>query len=376
MLTSIQCSKLLGTLSTSHFLTGRDQAHIIVSVRRDSESDLEGERIAVMKLIENMLAGDMLSLSRLITLVERDGTEVPEVIKLVYSHVGKSYCIGITGPPGAGKSTVVDRLTALMRQQGFTVGIIAADPTSPFSGGAVLGDRIRMQQHYLDDGVFIRSMATRGSQGGLPTSAGNVIKLMSAFGKDFIIVETVGVGQTELDIMQNVDTTVVVLVPEAGDSIQTMKAGLFEIADIFAVNKADRPGADILMVELKMMLQLHSKQNWWQPPVITAQALNNVGMEELYEAILKHRKALEETGRMSQRRLEQRRREFMETVESRVAAAILKLVHQDEELHKHMDMVEAGKVDPYSAADAILRPGTLMASWSRQLTKKRPKKAR
>ena len=325
-----------------------------------------------MELVKDMLAGDVLSLARLITQVERDGAEVPEVMKEVYPHLGKAYCVGITGPPGAGKSTIVDRLTAVMRRQGLTVGIIAADPTSPFTGGAVLGDRIRMQQHYLDDGVFIRSMATRGSHGGLPGSTSGVIKLLNAFGKDFVVVETVGVGQTELDIMQNADTTVVILVPEAGDTIQTMKAGLLEIADVFAVNKSDRPGADNLVAELRMMVQLYSQQSWWQAPVIATEAINDVGTEELYEQIERHRRALEETGRLSQRRQEQRRREFVETVERRLAGELLKLVERDAELGRYVAMVEAGEVDPYSAADAVLRPGTLLAGWSKLLADKLP----
>ena len=324
------------------------------------------------ELVKDMLAGDVLALARLITKIERDGGEVPEMMKLVYPYLGKAYCIGLTGPPGAGKSTVVDRLTALMRQRGLTVGIIAADPTSPFTGGAVLGDRIRMQQHYLDDGVFIRSMATRGSQGGLPRSTSGVIKLLSAFGKDFVLVETVGVGQTELDIMENVDTTVVVLTPEAGDTIQTMKAGLFEIADIFAVNKADRPGADNLVTELTMMIHLYARQGSWQVPVMATEAINDVGIQELYEHIEKHRQTLEESGRLSQRRQEQRRREFMEMVERRVAGELLRLIERDEDMSRYMAMVEAGQVDPYSAADEILRPRTLLASWSRQLAEKRP----
>lgn len=326
----------------------------------------------MMELVKDMLAGDVLALARLITKVERDGGEVPEMMKLVYPYLGKAYCIGLTGPPGAGKSTVVDRLTALMRQRGFTVGIIAADPTSPFTGGAVLGDRIRMQQHYLDDGVFIRSMATRGSQGGLPRSTSGVIKLLSAFGKDLVLVETVGVGQTELDIMENVDTTVVILTPEAGDTIQTMKAGLFEIADIFAVNKADRPGADNLVTELTMMIHLYARQGSWEVPVMATEAINDVGMQELYEHIEKHRQTLEESGRLSQRRQEQRRREFMEMVERRVAGELLRLIERDEDMSRYMAMVEAGQVDPYSAADEILRPRTLLASWSRQLAEKRP----
>ena len=338
----------------------------------DLPRNIEVRKSIVMDMVEDMLAGDVLSLSRLITKVERDGADVPQVMKQVYPHLGKAYCIGITGPPGAGKSTVVDRLTALMRQRGFTVGIIAADPTSPFTGGAVLGDRIRMQQHYLDEGVFIRSMATRGSHGGLPRATGGVVKLMSAFGKDFVLVESVGVGQTELDIMQNADTVVVVLVPDSGDAIQTMKAGLFEIADIFAVNKADRPGADNLVTELEMMVRLRSSETWWQVPVMATEAINNVGIEELYGQIEKHRQALEETGRLSQRRQEQRRREFLEIVERRVSDELLKLVERDEELRRRMAMVEAGEVDPYSAADEILRPRTLLASWSRQLAEKRP----
>jgi LAO/AO transport system kinase len=326
----------------------------------------------MMELVKDMLAGDVLALARLITKVERDGGEVPEMMKMVYPYLGKAYSIGLTGPPGAGKSTVVDRLTALMRQRGFTVGIIAADPTSPFTGGAVLGDRIRMQQHYLDDGVFIRSMATRGSQGGLPRSTSGVIKLLTAFGKDFVLVETVGVGQTELDIMENVDTTVVILTPEAGDTIQTMKAGLFEIADVFAVNKADRPGADNLVTELTMMIHLYARQGSWQVPVMATEAINDVGIQELYEHIEKHRQTLEESGRLSQRRQEQRRREFMEMVERRVAGELLRLIERDEDMSRYMAMVEAGQVDPYSAADEILRPRTLLASWSRQLAEKRP----
>src|SRR4030043_2407967 len=220
------------------------------------------KKVLATELVEEMLAGNVLSLARLITRVERDGADVPRIMKQIYPKLGKAYCAGITGPPGSGKSTIVDRLTAVMRQDCLSVGIIAADPTSPFTGGAVLGDRIRMQQHYLDEGGFIRSMATRGSHGGLPRATGGVIKLLDAFGKHFIVVETVGVGQTELDIMQNADTVVVALVPEAGDTIQTMKAGLMEIADIFAVNKADRPGADYLVGELMSMLHQSPKQSW------------------------------------------------------------------------------------------------------------------
>jgi LAO/AO transport system kinase len=325
----------------------------------------------VTELVDQTLSGNKLSLARLITRVERDGADVPQIMKQIYGRLGKAYCVGITGPPGSGKSTIVDRLTALIRRDGLSVGIIAADPTSPFTGGAVLGDRIRMQQHYLDEGVFIRSMATRGSHGGLPHATGGVIKLLDAFGKDFILVETVGVGQTELDIMQNADTVVVVVVPEAGDTIQTMKAGLFEIADIFVVNKADRAGADNLAAELRMMVQLRPEEAWWQVPIMATEAINNIGIDELYRQIKNHRRALEETGRLQQRRQERRRREFLEIVEHRISDQLLKLVEADQELSRRMTIVEAGKVDPYSAADEILRPGTLLTTRSRRLIKRK-----
>ncbi|MCJ7515400.1 MAG: methylmalonyl Co-A mutase-associated GTPase MeaB [Dehalococcoidia bacterium] len=331
------------------------------------------KEVLVTELVDEMLAGNKLSLARLITRVERDGTDVPQIMKQIYGRLGKAYCVGVTGPPGSGKSTIVDRLTALMRRDGSSVGIIAADPTSPFTGGAVLGDRIRMQQHYLDEGVFIRSMATRGSHGGLPHGTGGVIKLLDGFGKDLILVETVGVGQTELDIMQNADTVVVVVVPEAGDTIQTMKAGLFEIADIFVVNKADRAGADNLAAELRMMVQLRPEETGWQVPVMTTEAINNVGIDELYRQVKNHRRALEETGRLRQRRQERRRREFLEIVEHRITNELLKLVEDDEELSRRMAIVEAGKVDPYSAAEEIFRPVTLLTTRSRRPVKRKPR---
>ncbi|MBI3327488.1 MAG: methylmalonyl Co-A mutase-associated GTPase MeaB [Nitrospinae bacterium] len=319
--------------------------------------------MTVDDLIDKMLAGAQRPLARLISLVEREDPAVPSIIRRLYAHLGNAYSIGVTGPPGAGKSTLLDKLTALLRKQGLTVGIIAADPSSPFSGGALLGDRIRMQQHYLDPGVFIRSMATKGSHGGLPRCAKDVIKLMDAAGKDVILVETVGVGQTELDIVETTDTTVVLLVPEAGDAIQTLKAGLMEIADIFVVNKADREGADRLMQELHMMLGLKHAEGGWVVPVLATQAHQDIGIAEFYAHVETHRRVLEESGQLQRRRALHRRSELWELVERKVRQRLMAGVAEDPQLATLVEHVMQGQLDPYSAVSHILDNGETLRRW-------------
>ena len=241
--------------------------------------------------VAGMLAGSQNSLARLITLIDNDSPDVPDIMARITPYTGKAYRVGITGAAGVGKSTLASALATIARNKGLSVGIVATDPSSVIHGGAVLGDRIRMQEHFLNSEVFIRSMATRGSQSGLSRHIGDVVKLLDAFGKDIIIVETIGVGQTETGIAEIADTVVLVLSPESGDSIQFMKAGLMEIADIIVVNKADRHNAENLVSELVASLSLRTSSDRLSPVVLTTQAVNNIGIDELYQELEKRQAA-------------------------------------------------------------------------------------
>ncbi|NJE02623.1 methylmalonyl Co-A mutase-associated GTPase MeaB [Thermococcus sp. MV11] len=307
-------------------------------------------------LIERMLRGDKRATARLITLVENDEEKAREIISRIYPHTGNAYIVGITGPPGAGKSTLLDKLIRVAREEGKVVGVIAIDPTSPFTGGALLGDRIRMQRHSTDPGVFIRSMATRGSLGGLAKATNDAIKVLDAYGCDVIFVETVGVGQIEIDIVKTADTVVLVTVPGLGDDIQAIKAGLMEIADVFVINKADKEGTDATYFELNLMLDLE-KERWerrgWRPPIVETVATTMKGIRELWKAINDHRKFLVESGEIERKRRFRAEEEVKTIVSGRISRIVGEKLNEGE-VASLIDGVVRREIDPYSAADKVL----------------------
>jgi len=319
-------------------------------------------------LVDRVLDGDRLALARLMTLVENRDPELPGVMSRLSAHTGRAHVVGVTGPPGAGKSTLVDALIGRLRMGGRRIGVVAVDPSSPFSGGAVLGDRIRMQAHFLDPGVFIRSLATRGSHGGLPRAARDVVRLLDAFGMDVVLVETVGVGQTELDVMRLADSIVVVLVPEAGDTVQVMKAGLLEIADVFVVNKADRDGAMRMASELEQMLHLRPPSPW-TIPVLPTTASIGTGVDAVLDALERHRAFVPTDAERAGRAAARRAGELMDILEEEMRRRLEAVLIADPNgLGSIVESVRDGRVDPYSAALRILENDDALAALVRERT--------
>ncbi len=308
---------------------------------------------------EHILNGDIRAAARLIRRIDDGDREVFAELKKLYPHAGKSHVIGFTGSPGVGKSTLVDRITGKFREQGRTVGILAVDPTSPFTGGAILGDRVRMQKHAVDDGVFIRSMATRGAFGGVTRSTADAVVVLEAMGKDVVIIETVGVGQDEVEIVHTAHTTVLVTIPGMGDDIQAIKAGLMEIGDLFVVNKADREGAGKTVRELRFMLHMagsHARNDGWEPPIIETEAVRESGVDELYAAIVDHGRYLREEGGSKLKEIERHRvsRQLRDLLTEQVMARAIVALGGNEALDDIVDEIVARAKDPYSAcADLV-----------------------
>ena len=308
---------------------------------------------ATGSVVAGVRAGDVRAIARAITLVEDGRKEAREVLAALYPHAGRALVVGVTGPPGAGKSSLVDRMTGLLRRQGRTVGVVAVDPTSPFSGGAILGDRIRMQSHATDPGVFIRSMATRGHLGGLAAATDQVVTVLAAAGKDVVLVETVGVGQDEVEVVGTADVSLVVLVPGMGDEVQALKAGIMEIADVFVVNKADRDGVDRVVAEVQSMLSLAPDPHD-VPEIVRTVAIQDQGTETLLDAVGRFRAKAETTGALARRVRSQARRRLEDAVHERLAERVRRDALTAAEAEAAVERLVAREVDPHTAADAIL----------------------
>jgi LAO/AO transport system kinase len=313
-------------------------------------------------IAEKVISGDIRAVARLIRDIDDGMPGIREVLKDIYPHTGKAYIIGITGAPGVGKSTLVDQMLGHLRENGKTVGVLAVDPTSPFSGGAILGDRVRMQRHSLDDGVFIRSLATRGHFGGLTQSTRSAIDVLDAMGKDVVIVETVGVGQDEVDVVKSAHSTVIVVIPGMGDDIQAIKAGILEVGDIFVINKAEREGSDKTLSDLRLMIDMDQKKyegGRWKPPIIKIQAVFDKGVTDLLEEIENHKKYLQASteGLFFRRKKEKAREELVDMVKQRLIEVVLERVIDTGDFDEAVESVVSGKLDPYSACDNLLQSG-------------------
>ncbi|WP_422448721.1 methylmalonyl Co-A mutase-associated GTPase MeaB [Thermoanaerobacterium sp. DL9XJH110] len=305
-----------------------------------------------MDLIQSVLNGDKKSMARLITLIEERAPEATEALKQIHKHTGNAMVIGVTGPPGGGKSSLVNQLAKKFRARDKKVGIIAVDPTSPFTGGALLGDRIRMQDLALDRGVFIRSMGTRGALGGLSKASYNTVKVLDAAGMDCVIIETVGVGQSEVDIVKLADVVILVLIPGMGDDVQAIKAGIMEIGDIFVINKADKDGTDRLVTEIEMMLDLNPSKNSWRPPVIKTIATTGEGVDILEENIYKAYEYMKQNGILLKKRADRITQELIELIKDSLINEIL--TNKAFEIHSMVEKIMAKQEDPYTAVEKII----------------------
>jgi len=308
----------------------------------------------VATLVDRALTGNRRSLGQAISVIERGGADAEAVIRVAFPRSGNAYAVGITGPPGAGKSTVVDELLQVARKSARTVAVIAVDPNSPFSGGALLGDRIRMMRHASDDGIFIRSMGARGHLGGLSLATRNAMVLLDAAGNELLLIETVGVGQSELEIAQAADTTVVVVPPGQGDTVQTIKAGIMEIADIFVGNKADHPQADRTISDIRELLRMDTQRRKWRPPIVKTVATRNEGIEDLWIRIGQHRKYLETGDLLRERRRARLERDIVSIAERKLRSAVIEPRIDSAEFGPLLDRVMSREVDPYAAADSML----------------------
>jgi LAO/AO transport system kinase len=309
----------------------------------------------MMDLTKRILDGDIRAASRLMRDIDDQIPSSLKALKELYPKTGKAYIIGITGAPGSGKSTIVDKMVDFFRREGKTVGIVAVDPTSPFSGGAILGDRIRMQRHSTDEGVFIRSLATRGWLGGLSRSTQDIVNVMDAMGKEIVLVETVGVGQDEVEIINTAHTSIVLLVPGMGDDIQAIKAGIIEIGDLFVINKSEREGADKLERDLRMVLEMGTKrQKGWTPLILKTEALLGKGMAELMEGISQHRQALEQSEAMKEKMRERAKAAFLGILESEVMSHFLRRIERDGKWKAILDDLASRRTDPYSLVEQMM----------------------
>jgi LAO/AO transport system kinase len=309
----------------------------------------------MMSLTQHVLDGNVLAASRLMRDIEDRTPEAMEVLKELYPHTGRAYIVGITGMPGAGKSSIVDRLIELFRKEGKTIGVVAVDPSSPFTGGAILGDRIRMQRHATDEGVFIRSVATRGTLGGLSRATYDIVQVMDAMGKDIILVETVGVGQDEIKVVNTAHTCVVVLMPGMGDEIQAIKAGIIEIGDLFVINKCERDGADRLEKDLRMVLEMSKKKDIpWEPQIFRTEAVLGKGMVDLAFGIYRHKQALAR-GEGFQKKLREKTKEaFLEVLETEALARLTRKIETEGRWETILNDLMERRTDPYSLAQRLM----------------------